>query len=94
LYCAGDNTVITPPAGVKMFYREHNGIDPTFNHLYTFTQSNSNQSIGHIYQLEDGKYYDFRALFGDEQIDTANVFVEDNKHYQVILPQDACNEIL
>lgn len=93
LYCEGDATVINPPAGVKMFYKPN--ADPTavFQHLYTFTQANIGISTGRIYQLDDDVSYDFRALFGDEQIDTNNVLVEDGKHYQVILPQAACNEL-
>lgn len=93
LYCAGDNTVINPPAGVKMYYRLNGGTNTNYHHLYTFTQANIGINTGRIYQLDDNVRYDFRALFGDEQIDTNNVLIEDGKHYQVILPQAACNEL-
>lgn len=94
LYCAGDNTIITPPAGVKMFYKPSGVPNIGYSHLYTFTQANIGTNSGRIYQLDDNTNYDFRALFGEEQVDTANVLVEDGKHYQVILPQSACNELL
>lgn len=93
LYCAGDATVINPPAGVKMFYKLNGNPTAVFQHLYTFTQANIGINTGRIYQLDDNVRYDFRALFGDEQIDTNNVLVEDGKHYQVILPQAACSEL-
>lgn len=93
LYCEGDATVITPPAGVKMFFRPNGVPNAIFQHLYTFTNANIGINTGRIYQLDDNVKYDFRALFGDEQIDTNNVLVEDGKHYQVILPQAACNEL-
>ena len=94
LYCSGNNTIINPPAGVKMFYKESNDPNAGFKHLYTFTQANISVNSGRIYQLEDGKKYDFRAYFNEHQIDTANVLVEDGKHYQVILPQSACDQVL
>ena len=94
LYCSGNNTVINPPAGVKIYYKESSDPDAIFQHLYTFSQNNNTVSSGRIYQLQDGMQYDFRALFNQYQVDTANVLVEDGKHYQVILPQAACNEIL
>ncbi len=93
LYCAGNNTVVNPPAGVKMYYKETGVPNIGFTHLYTFTQQNVAINTGRVYQLDDNKRYDFRALFGDAQIDTLNVLVEDGKHYQVILPQSTCNEI-
>lgn len=92
LYCEGNNAVVNPPAGVKMFYRP-TGTTETFEHLYTFTEANASTNAATVYELMDGSSYDFRALFNTHQIDTANVLVEDGKHYQVTLPQAACNEI-
>lgn len=92
LYCAGNNAIVNPPAGVKMFYRP-TGTTQTFKHLYTFTEANASTNAATVYELMDGSSYDFRALFNTHQIDTANVLVEDGKHYQVTLPQAACNEI-
>lgn len=94
LYCEGSSTIINPPAGVKMFYKESNIPNIGYTHLYTFTEANVNLSTGRVYQLDDGKSYDFRALFNAEQVDTNNVLIEDGKHYQVTLPQSACDEIL
>ena len=92
LYCAGNNAVVNPPPGVKMYYRETGTNDP-FTWLYTFTEANNSTNSATIYELQDGTSYDFRALFNSHQVDTANVLVENNKHYQVTLPQSACNEI-
>lgn len=93
LYCAGDNAIIDPPAGVKMFYKKSSDVNASYQHLYTFTQQNITVNSGRVYQLEDNTDYDFRALFNDTQVDTNNVTVIDGTHYNVTLPASACAQL-
>ncbi len=92
LYCGSSNTLVQPPAGVKMYYRK-NGSGEQFQHLYTFTQQNLGVTYASFPALERDVRYDFRAQFNDVQKDTLNVLVENGKIYQVTLPQSACNAL-
>lgn len=95
LFCEGSNTIVKPPAGVKMYYRDHEGENnqKPYTHLYTFTQENLDKSVGAMPKLENGKFYDFRARFNSTEVDTMNVKVVDGKIYDVILPSEACSEL-
>lgn len=92
LFCSGSNTLVTPPPGVKMYYRKTNSGDQ-FQHLYTFTQQNINVTYASFPALENNTAYDFRAQFNDVQKDTANVVVVDGRIYTVTLPKSACNAL-
>lgn len=92
LFCKTTNSLVQPPAGVKMYYRK-NGSGDSYQHLYTFTQQNLNVTYASFPALEAGVSYDFRAQFNDVQKDTANVLVLDGQIYQVTLPSDACRSL-
>lgn len=92
LICEGSNTIVDPPAGVKMYYKKHNTADP-YRHLYTFTNDNLNVKVAAMPKLENNTRYDFRAQFGQEQVDTTNILIIDGTIYDVILPQAACSQL-
>tara|TARA_B100001115_G_C15848232_1_gene428874 strand:+ start:4819 stop:6495 length:1677 start_codon:yes stop_codon:yes gene_type:complete len=92
LYCGSSNTLVSPPAGVKMYYRKHNSGTP-FTHLYTFTNENLGVTYATFPALENNEYYDFQARFNDVQKDTLNVKVVDGRIYDVVLPNRACNAL-
>lgn len=92
LYCKSMNSLVQPPAGVKMYYRK-SGSGDSYQHLYTFTQQNLNVTYASFPALEAGVSYDFRAQFNDVQKDTANVLVLDGQIYQVTLPKAACDDL-
>lgn len=87
-----DGAFIQPPVGVVMYYREH---DPSneapFNELYRFVNNTVTQYS--FTQLVDGAYYDFRAQYGPDQVDTNNVEVIDGHTYEITLPKVICNKI-
>lgn len=93
LYCEGSNTVMTPPAGTKMFYRESNGNSQKWEHLYTFTQANQDKKRVAMPKLKDGLKYDFKAFVGQHQKDTSDVLVRDGTIYRITLPKAACNAV-
>ena len=95
-----DGAFIQPPAGTIMKYREHVPNDcPTGNvtdftkTLFTFTPQNINVTSNTFTELEDGKFYDFRAISSGEQVDTCNVQIINNTIYNVVPPQGLCNKI-
>ncbi|WP_421751728.1 hypothetical protein [Croceimicrobium sp.] len=92
LYCGSSNTLVSPPAGVKMYYRKHNSGAP-FAHLYTFTNENLSTTYATFPALEKNEFYDFQARFNDVQKDTMNVQVVDGRIYDVIMPDRACNSL-
>jgi hypothetical protein len=92
LFCEGSNTLVDPPAGVKMYYRE-TGSGDQFSLFYTFTQANAGIRLTSFPQLQNNTNYDFRARFNDVEKDTANVMVVDERVYDVTLPSGACNSL-
>ena len=92
LFCEGSNTLVDPPAGVKMYYREAGSGGP-YSMFYTFTQANSGIRLTSFPQLKNNVRYDFRARFNDVEKDTANVLVVDRSVYDVTLPSGACNSL-
>lgn len=93
LYCKGNNALVSPPAGVKMYYRK-TAEGGQYYHLHTFTTNAiGNNQLVPMPKLEDGEIYDFRARFGDVEKDTANVQVVDGKFYTVTLPKAACDKL-
>lgn len=91
LYCKSLNSLVQPPAGVKMYYRRTG--TTSYQHLYTFTQQNLNITYASFPALEAGVRYDFLAQFNDVQKDTTNVLLEDGKIYRVTLPKAACDDL-
>jgi hypothetical protein len=92
LFCEGSNTLVDPPAGVKMYYRE-TGSGDQFSLFYTFTQANAGVRLTSFPQLQNNTTYDFRARFNDVEKDTTNVMVVDQRVYDVTLPSGACNSL-
>jgi hypothetical protein len=92
LYCGSSNTLVSPPAGVKMYYRK-TSVGGNFQHLYTFTQANQNVTFATFPQLEKNVRYDFQARFNDVTKDTLNVEVVDQRIYEVTLPNSACTAL-
>jgi len=92
LFCEGTNTLVDPPAGVKMYFRE-TGSGDQFSLFYTFTQANAGVRLTSFPQLQNNTAYDFRARFNDVEKDTANVLVVDQRVYDVTLPNAACNSL-
>lgn len=92
LYCKGSNSLVDPPAGVRMFYRE-NGSGDAWATLYTFTAQNAGVRYSSFPQLQNNTYYDFRAEWGDVTKDTLNVQVVDGRIYDVTLPSGACSAL-
>jgi hypothetical protein len=96
-----DGAFIQPPAGTIMKYREHLPADlcPTGDvadftkTLFTFTPQNINLTSNTFTELEDGKFYDFRAISSGESVDTCNVRIINNTIYNVVPPQGLCNKI-
>lgn len=87
-----DGAFIQPPVGVVMYYRAHDPNDEApFSELYRFVNNTVTQYS--FTSLEDGAYYDFRAQYGQDQIDTMNVKVIDGHTYDINLPQSVCNKI-
>ncbi|WP_421752343.1 hypothetical protein [Croceimicrobium sp.] len=87
-----DGAFIQPPVGVVMYYRAHDPSDEApFSELYRFVNNTVSQYS--FTSLEDGAYYDFRAQYGQDQIDTMNVKVIDGHTYDINLPQSVCNKI-
>ena len=87
-----DGAFIQPPVGVVMYYRAHDPSDEApFSELYRFVNNTVTQYS--FTSLEDGAYYDFRAQYGQDQIDTMNVKVIDGHTYDINLPQSVCNKI-
>jgi hypothetical protein len=92
LFCEGSNTLVDPPAGVKMYFRE-TGSGDQYSLFYTFTQANAGVRLTSFPQLQNNTAYDFRARFNDVEKDTANVLVVDQRVYDVTLPNAACNSL-
>lgn len=92
LFCKGSNTLVDPPAGVRMFYRQ-SGTGDGWATLYTFTSQNAGIRFTSFPQLQNNTTYDFRAQWGDVTKDTANVQVIDGRIYDVTLPAGACNAL-
>ena len=87
-----DGAFIQPPVGVVMYYREHDPNDEApFNELYRFVNNTVTQYS--FTELVDGDYYDFRAQYGPDQVDTSNVKVIDGHTYDITLPNVICNKI-
>lgn len=87
-----DGAFIQPPVGVVMYYREHDPNDEApFNELYRFVNNTVTQYS--FTELVDGDYYDFRAQYGPDQVDTNNVKVIDGHTYDITLPDVICNKI-
>jgi len=87
-----DGAFIQPPVGVVMYYREHDPNDEApFNELYRFVNNTVTQYS--FTELVDGDYYDFRAQYGPDQVDTNNVKVIDGHTYDITLPNVICNKI-
>jgi hypothetical protein len=84
-----------------MKYREHlpaslcpTGLAADFTKtLFTFTPQNINLTSNTFTELEDGKFYDFRAISSGESVDTCNVQIINNTIYNVVPPQGLCNKI-
>lgn len=75
-----------------MYYREHDARNTApFSELYRFVNNTVSQYS--FTQLEDGSYYDFRAQYSGDQVDTSNVKVIDGHTYDISLPQSICNRI-
>jgi hypothetical protein len=92
LYCGSSNTLVDPPAGVRMFYRE-NGSGDAWSTLYTFTSQNQGIRFTSFPQLKDQTFYDFKAQWNDVEQETLNVQVIDGRIYDVTLPNDACSAL-
>lgn len=92
LYCGSSNTLVSPPAGVKMYFKK-TGTTDAYEHLYTFTQANVGITFAAFPKLENNVNYDFRAQLGDTQKDTSNVKVINGTIYEIRMPNSACNEL-
>jgi hypothetical protein len=92
LYCGSSNILVSPPAGVKMYFRK-TGSGAAYEHLYTFTQQNVGITFATFPKLENNVFYDFRAQLGETQKDTANVRVLDGSIYEVTMPNSACTAL-
>jgi hypothetical protein len=87
-----DGAYIQPPVGVVMYYRPHDPSDEApYNELYRFVNNTVTQYS--FTQLIDGDYYDFRAQFGPDQVDTSNVKVINRHTYDITLPDRICKKI-
>ncbi|MGB0176431.1 MAG: hypothetical protein ACPF9D_04640, partial [Owenweeksia sp.] len=92
LFCPSTTAVVIPPAGVKIYYRKTSE-GGKFNHLYTFTGEDLSNKLRKVKQLTDGEFYDLKAYYGEYEVDTSNVQVENKKIYEITLPQALCSEI-
>lgn len=92
LYCGSSNTLVSPPAGVKMYFKK-TGTTDQYEHLYTFTQANVGITFAAFPKLENNVNYDFRAQLGETQKDTSNVKVIDGTIYEITMPNSACIEL-
>lgn len=92
LYCGSSNTLVSPPAGVKMYFRK-TGSGAAYEHLYTFTQQNVGITFAAFPKLENNVFYDFRAQLGETEKDTTNVQVIDGSIYEVTMPNSACTAL-
>lgn len=95
LFCGNNNAVLNPPSGVKLKYRPASSQDDgDYQMLHSFKESdNLAGELISVPQLENGQSYDFRALYGEHQIDTADVEMIHQRIYDVDLPPVVCNEV-